>query len=103
VFTVLLQQDNPKIAIQAFLRAWGFTSIVDNSLESAGSELGVTKQAISKQVTFFRDMWKLRSLGPNKTDDAREIYREVQTSHQPKKEQTNGIGFDDLYRGLRKE
>lgn len=102
VFTDIAQRDHAQISIMAFFISMGFTSITVESLEEIGQRLGVTKQAVSKELTFFRDMNGVRPLGSAKSEQARGEYKRVQLERYEQQqhkapEQTNGIGFADFY------
>jgi hypothetical protein len=102
VFNDVAKRDHAAISLMAFYIALGFTSITVESLEKMGDRLGVTKQAVSKELTYFRDLYGVRALGSAKSEEARETYRDVQIERYDqqkaaKPEETHGIGFNDIY------
>ena len=102
VLNDVCKRDHATISLTAFCIALGFTSITVESLERIGERLGVTKQAISKELTYFRDLYSVRSLGAAKSEEARKTYQAVQLDRYDKQrdkvqEETYGIGFSDFY------
>jgi hypothetical protein len=90
------ERDNQALAIKAFFIAAGFTSVVAETLDQVADNLGITKQAVSKEVTFFRDLCGFRALGAAKSEQAREACREGQLAKEYKETKTYGT-FDQFY------
>jgi hypothetical protein len=100
VFLDVAARNNPEVSLTAFFVAMGFNSITCETLESIGSRYGMTKQAVSKELQYFRDKFGARILGASKSATARRISKAAQLRHykQVKVESTNGIGFRDFFR-----
>jgi hypothetical protein len=102
-FLEIAKSDNPLLSMYAFFVAMGFNQIVPESLQKIGDKLDVTKQAVDKQVTFYRDLFAGRPLGSAKSEETRETLREVQidrynqANQQTEKQPNNGFTFRDFY------
>jgi hypothetical protein len=99
-FLEIAKSDNPLLSMYAFFVAMGFNQIVPESLQKIGDKLDVTKQAVDKQVTFYRDLFAGRPLGSAKSEETREALREVQIdryNQQTERQPTNGISFNDFF------
>jgi hypothetical protein len=97
LFDKISKRDNQSLAADAVMIAFGFTNITSDSLEEIGEKHGVTKQAVSKELTFFRDLFRLRSLGAAKTESARESSREAQLAKRATNQQATRKA-DDRFR-----
>jgi hypothetical protein len=100
-FLEIAKSDNPLLSMYAFFVAMGFNQIVPESLQKIGDKLDVTKQAVDKQVTFYRDLFAGRPLGSAKSEETRETLRDVQIdryNQQPEKQPNNGFTFRDFYK-----
>jgi hypothetical protein len=102
ILSQIMERDHQMIAMAAFLHAWGFSQITVESMEKNGHKLGVTKQAVSKEVTYWRDLFKSRALGTAKSEEARQTYREVQCERyeklaQQQPEDSNGADFSNFF------
>src|ERR1700733_7440333 len=51
----LIWRDNPVLSLDCLLIATGFTRLRPESMDKIAEKRGVTKQAVSKEVTFWRD------------------------------------------------
>lgn len=79
ILATILSHSNVRLAIRAYCIAHGLAGLSECTIEDQARELGVTKQALSKEVCWFRDVSGLRqSFGNLKTNEARNHYREAQ-------------------------
>ena len=93
VFCTVLGYSNVQLALIAFCIAHDIGGLNGESIETQARRLGVTKQALSKEVTWFRDVYDIEAaLGTLKTNLARDHYREAQKARKRKKTSKNGNG-----------
>jgi len=79
VIHTILGYPNARLALIAFAFAHGLCGISQKTIEQWATELGVTKQALSKVITEFRDMNPGQpAFGALKSDRARDKYSEAQ-------------------------
>ena len=78
VFCTILGYSNPRLALIAYCIAHGLGGLGEQSVQEWAKKLGVTKQALSKEITWFRDVYNLEAMGSLKTNGARTKYRKVQ-------------------------
>jgi len=84
VFCTILGYSNPRLALIAYCIAHGLGGLGEKSIQEWAKKLSVTKQALSKEVTWFRDVYSLEAMGSLKTDKARIKYRKVQNERYKK-------------------
>jgi len=103
VFTDVASRNNPAVSLTAFFVAMGFNSVTTETLETIGEKFGLTKQAVSKELQYFRDKFGSPRLGASKSEETREISRRAQNEYYERNtaEDTNGFGFDDFFKSVR--
>ncbi len=78
VVCTILGYSNVRLALIAYAIAHGIGGLGENSIQEWAKRLGVTKQAISKEITWFRDVYRLEAMGALKTNGARTKYQKAQ-------------------------
>jgi|SRR5271166_1462194 len=85
VICTILGYGNVRLALTAYCIAHNIGGLTQESIEQQAKRLGVTKQALSKEVTWFRDVYDIEAMGALKTNLAREHYRAAQKMRDTKK------------------
>jgi len=100
IVCTILGYSNPRLALIAYAIAHGLGGLGEHSVREWASKLGVTKQDLSKEITWFRDVYNLEAMGALKTNHARNGYRKAQNERYKRK--SNGdekhFGFVQSYR-----
>jgi hypothetical protein len=79
IVCTILGYENTRLAIVAYAIAHGIAGMGERSVGQWASQLGVSKQALSKEVTWFRDTGECSiAFGALKTDAARTKYQTAQ-------------------------
>src|SRR5208282_4040204 len=87
IICTILGYSNVRLALTAYCIAHNIGGLSEESIEQQAKRLGVTKQALSKEVTRFRDVYDIEAMGALKTNLARTHYRDAQKRRNRKQEQ----------------
>jgi hypothetical protein len=77
-----------RIATVGFMIATGLCGYGENTLAENAAELNCTKQALSKEVMYWRDLFGIRALGACRSDRVRQSLR----NHKASQECLSGLG-----------